>query len=116
MRAVVVGNGLGVHVSRVARPVVARGQLEIIVSRSLISSGTELYYCQRMRQSPELFRLGYCAVGEVVDLGQDVPGPCVGSRVLAMGWQYATHSERICVPKRLVVELPSAVDSDSAVF
>jgi NADPH:quinone reductase len=116
MKAVVVGNGRGVHVSRMPCPVLGPGQIEIVVRRSLVSSGTELHYSDTMRQSRELFRLGYCAVGEVTALARDVAGPRVGSRVLAMGWQHATHSERICVPQRLVVELPAGLDFDSAVF
>jgi predicted dehydrogenase/threonine dehydrogenase-like Zn-dependent dehydrogenase len=56
--------------------------------------------------------LGYCNVGEVIELGKCVSGLKVGDRVASNG----THAEYVSVPKNLVVKVPDTVSDEEAVF
>ncbi len=59
--------------------------------------------------------LGYCAAGEVIESAGDVNGMRPGDRV-ACGGSTANHAEVICVPRNLVVPVPSGVPVDHAAF
>jgi predicted dehydrogenase/threonine dehydrogenase-like Zn-dependent dehydrogenase len=56
--------------------------------------------------------LGYCNVGEVIEVGSGVEGYSVGDRVVSNG----KHAEVVCVPKNLCAKIPSSVDDESAAF
>lgn len=56
--------------------------------------------------------LGYCNVGEVIEIDEGVNGIHVGQRVLSNG----AHAELVTVPKNLCVPIPETVSDDQAVF
>lgn len=56
--------------------------------------------------------LGYCNVGEVVEVGKGVTEFKVGDRVASNG----QHAEYVCVPKNLVARIPDGVSDDGAAF
>ncbi|MCK8493174.1 bi-domain-containing oxidoreductase [Spirosoma sp. RP8] len=56
--------------------------------------------------------LGYCNVGTVVSVGEDVTDLCVGDRVASNG----PHAELVCVPRNLVTPVPDSVSDDEAAF
>ena len=60
--------------------------------------------------------LGYSAAGEVLEVGEGAPEFHVGQRVACAGVGYASHAERIWVPRNLCVPIPENVDYDSASF
>ena len=49
--------------------------------------------------------LGYSCAGEVVEVGEDVPGIACGDRVACAGAGYANHAEFVSVPVNLCVKL-----------
>ena len=56
--------------------------------------------------------LGYCNVGEVIEVGKGVDGFKVGDRVASNG----KHAEVVCVPKNLCAKIPASVNDESAAF
>ncbi len=56
--------------------------------------------------------LGYCNVGEVIDIGEDVYNFSVGDRVVSNG----PHAEIVSIPKNLVAKLPDNVSNEDATF
>lgn len=58
--------------------------------------------------------LGYSAAGVVVESG--CPNFTPGDRVACAGNLYAYHAEIICVPKNLVVKIPSALSFEEAAY
>ena len=56
--------------------------------------------------------LGYCNVGEVIEVGPGVRGFCVGDRVASNG----PHAEIVRVPVNLCARVPDAVSDEQAVF
>ena len=56
--------------------------------------------------------LGYCNVGEVVEVGKGVTEFSVGDRVASNG----NHAEYVCVPKNLVAKKPDNVSDEEAAF
>lgn len=56
--------------------------------------------------------LGYCHVGTVLALGEDVTDLRIGDRVASNG----SHAEVVCVPRNLVALIPDAVSDDEATF
>jgi predicted dehydrogenase/NADPH:quinone reductase-like Zn-dependent oxidoreductase len=56
--------------------------------------------------------MGYCNVGEVVEVGAGVTGFQVGDRVASNG----KHAEMVAVPVNLCARLPEAVDDEAAAF
>lgn len=56
--------------------------------------------------------LGYCNVGEVVEVGKGVTEFMVGDRVASNG----SHAEFVCVPTNLVAKIPNEVSDDEAAF
>jgi len=60
--------------------------------------------------------LGYSAAGEVLEVGDSAQEFQVGQRVAGAGVGYASHAERIWVPRNLCVPIPENVDYDSASF
>jgi predicted dehydrogenase len=60
--------------------------------------------------------LGYSAAGNVLEVGEGAQEFQVGQRVACAGIGYASHAERIWVPRNLCVQIPENVDYDSAAF
>ncbi|NIJ55657.1 bi-domain-containing oxidoreductase [Dyadobacter arcticus] len=60
----------------------------------------------------QLMPLGYCNVGEVIQVGDGVSGFMNGDRVVSNG----PHAEIVCVPANLVTKIPSNVPDEEAVF
>jgi predicted dehydrogenase/threonine dehydrogenase-like Zn-dependent dehydrogenase len=56
--------------------------------------------------------LGYCNVGEVIEVGEDVTGFAVGDRVVSNG----KHAEVVSVPKNLCAKIPAGVPDEDAAF
>ncbi len=56
--------------------------------------------------------LGYCNVGKIVKIGQNVDGFKVGDRVISNG----PHSEYVLVPKNLVSKIPDNISDEEAAF
>jgi predicted dehydrogenase/threonine dehydrogenase-like Zn-dependent dehydrogenase len=56
--------------------------------------------------------LGYCNVGLVLDVGEDVSGFAVGDRVVSNG----RHAEVVSVPKNLCSRIPDSVSDEEAAF
>ena len=56
--------------------------------------------------------MGYCNVGEVVEVGAGVSGFAVGDRVASNG----KHAEMVTVPVNLCAHVPAAVGDDEAAF
>jgi predicted dehydrogenase/threonine dehydrogenase-like Zn-dependent dehydrogenase len=56
--------------------------------------------------------LGYCQVGEVIEVGAGVTDFVVGARVACA----APHADVVCVPQHLCALIPDQVDDDTAVF
>lgn len=56
--------------------------------------------------------MGYCNVGEVVEMGAGVSGYAVGDRVASNG----KHAETVAVPVNLCAKVPDAVDDEAAAF
>lgn len=60
--------------------------------------------------------LGYSCAGEVVEVGEDVPGIVCGDLVACAGAGYANHAEFVSVPSNLCVRLPHGADLKLAAF
>jgi predicted dehydrogenase len=56
--------------------------------------------------------LGYCNVGEVVEVGAGARGFAVGDRVISNG----SHAELVVVPQNLAAKVPDGVASEDAAF
>lgn len=56
--------------------------------------------------------LGYCNVGEVIEVGKGVTEFLIGDRVISNG----NHAEFVCVPKNLVAKIPINVTDEEAAF
>lgn len=56
--------------------------------------------------------LGYCNVGEVIEVGSGVSEFKKGDRVASNG----SHAEYVCVPKNLVAAIPDTVSDEQAAF
>nr|MDZ8059830.1 zinc-binding dehydrogenase [Nostoc sp. EkiNYC01] len=116
MKAIVANKDAKISIKEISSPQLQDGQIEIRTSCSLISPGTELHYVNEAAKNNTDHYLGYCASGYVEKIGYNVNGFSIGDRVIAMGWQYAIHAERICVPQKLCVVIPDSLPFDKAVF
>lgn len=65
-----------------------------------------------LRRLDQLLPLGYCNVGEIVAIGEDVEGYTIGDRVVSNG----AHAEMVCVPVNLIAKVPPNVPDEEAVF
>ncbi|MDD1012701.1 alcohol dehydrogenase catalytic domain-containing protein [Pseudomonas rubra] len=91
-------------------------EVQVAVDYTLVSPGTERHYIRQVARSGEQLPLGYCAAGVVSGVGAQVDQFTPGDRVVAMGWNIATHSNWINVPQRLVCRVPDALSLDQAVL
>ncbi len=60
----------------------------------------------------EPLAMGYCNVGEVLEVGPQVQGFAVGDRVISNG----KHAEIVQVPQHLCAKVPTDVSTEDAVF
>jgi predicted dehydrogenase/threonine dehydrogenase-like Zn-dependent dehydrogenase len=60
----------------------------------------------------QVVALGYCNVGEVIDVGAGVTDIQIGNRVVSNG----PHAEIVCVARNLLAKIPDNVTDDEAVF
>ncbi len=60
----------------------------------------------------EPVQLGYCNVGKVIQVGNNVEGFKIGDRVISNG----NHAEIVNVPKNLCAKIPKNVSDNEAVF
>src|SRR5882672_235471 len=56
--------------------------------------------------------LGYCNVGEVIEVGRGVEGFALGDRVASNG----PHAQVVRVPRNLCAKVPDQVDDETAAF
>ena len=56
--------------------------------------------------------MGYCNVGEVIDVGANVSGFQIGDRVASNG----AHAEYVCIPQNLCAKIPQNVTNEQATF
>ncbi|HBY93364.1 MAG: zinc-binding dehydrogenase [Ardenticatenaceae bacterium] len=106
------------HVELLSRALAPPGpsEIQVAVTRTLISAGTELDYLHAVipgRLRPDVtFPVypGYSSVGRVVAAGQEVTGVAVGERVLTMG----PHADYQNVAAETVVRVPTPISDDVA--
>jgi predicted dehydrogenase len=60
--------------------------------------------------------LGYSSAGTVIEVGRDVTGITVGTRVACAGAGFAVHGEIVSVPRNLCVPIPSRADGSLVPF
>ncbi len=65
-----------------------------------------------LRKLDQPIELGYCHVGEVVEVGAGVSGFAIGDRVTSNGH----HAELVSVPANLCARVPDAVHDETAAF
>ena len=113
------GSGRGIiEKQQVAPP--APGQVQVEVSASLISPGTELGRVAGMRQAPKpdnaARAFGYACAGRVVAAGDGVDTTRVGARVACMGASYAQHANINNVPVNLTALIPDQISDEEGAF
>jgi len=64
------------------------------------------------RKLDEPLPLGYCNMGEVLEVGSGITDLAPGERVICNG----NHAEVVCVPRNLVAKVPEHVSDESAAF
>ena len=64
------------------------------------------------RKLDEPLPLGYCNVGEVIEVGPGVSEFQLGDRVVSNG----PHAEIVCVPRNLCAKIPEGVTDEAAAF
>ena len=65
-----------------------------------------------VRNKLEQLPLGYCNVGEILEVGRGVEGFAVGDRVASNG----KHAEVMSVPRNLCAKVPEGVSDEAATF
>ncbi|WAC11262.1 bi-domain-containing oxidoreductase [Dyadobacter pollutisoli] len=65
-----------------------------------------------LQRLDQLIPLGYCNVGDVMEVGEDVAHFRRGDRVVSNG----LHAEMVCVPANLVAKVPDDVTDEEAAF
>lgn len=93
------------------RPDQVRKVMDTVAREGVVSA----YHKVKTRLG-ELSTMGYSAGGVVEGVGAGVTGIETGDRVACAGGGYASHAERLWVPKNLVVRVPEAVSSEAAAF
>jgi predicted dehydrogenase/threonine dehydrogenase-like Zn-dependent dehydrogenase len=93
------------------RPDQVRKVLDTVAREGVASA----YHKVKTRLS-ELSPMGYSAAGVVEGVGAGVTGIESGDLVACAGGGYASHAERLWVPRNLVVRVPDGVGSEAAAF
>jgi len=86
------------------------------VLQSVLRDGLTLTRARVARKLESQVALGYSCAGIVEAVGQGVDDLAVGQRVACAGAGYASHAERVWVPKNLVVPVPDGVSFEHAAF
>ena len=92
----------------------AKGQpdkINEVIQKLKIDGFIETYKAIQNKLS-EPFPLGYCNVGEIIEVGDDITEFQVGDRVVSNG----PHAEIVLVPKNLCAIIPDEVPYNHAVF
>ena len=96
------------------------GQVQVEVTASLISPGTELGRVAAMRVSPKPDAaprsFGYACAGKVIATGEGVRADLVGTRVACMGAGYAQHANVDNVPVNLTAVIPDGLSDEQGAF
>lgn len=93
------------------------GHVQVKITHSGISTGTELLTLDTHLESDLQFRMGYQAAGVVASAGEgmaDTYKP--GDRVACYGGPYVYHASHINVPRHLLTPMPDNVDDRHAAF
>jgi len=95
-------------------PTPAAGELLITTTTSLVSPGTERAFFLGLPNATHSYPLvtGYCAVGEVVQIGDEVQGWQIGDRVVCDG----THSSHLALKANRCFRLPAGLTEEAATF
>lgn len=107
-------SGVGLHWDDM--PEIRDTEVLVRVTHSLVSPGTERHYISELRNKDARLALGYCAVGVVVATGSLVEHVRRDDDVLAMGWNIATHSNYIAVPRKLVCKMDRSTKPEYAIL
>ncbi|HSJ25427.1 MAG TPA: bi-domain-containing oxidoreductase [Longimicrobiales bacterium] len=86
------------------------------VLQSMARDGVAATRARVRRKLDSHVALGYSCAGVVEAVGEGVDDIEVGMRVACAGAGYASHAERVWVPKNLVVPVPDDVAFDHAAF
>jgi predicted dehydrogenase/threonine dehydrogenase-like Zn-dependent dehydrogenase len=95
----------------VERPDQVRKVLDTVASEGVASA-----YRKVRTRLGALSPMGYSAAGVVEAVGEGVTGLTPGDLVSCAGSGYASHAERLWVPKNLVARVPEGVPSEAAAF
>ncbi len=108
----IVAKGQQVHIAYGTKPSIKPCYLLIKTLHSVISPGTELSLIgiSEDREIP----LGYSAVGEVIECGEDVNDYQKGDIVACYGAPYVGHSDCLLVPTTLCAKVPAGVEPKEA--
>jgi polar amino acid transport system substrate-binding protein len=93
-----------------------RPDLVMTLFRRLQTAGVSSVVATVRAKLDRALALGYSAAGEVLEVGAGAQEFQVGQRVACTGLGYASHAERIWVPKNLCVPIPQDVGYDAAAF
>ena len=129
MKQIYKDNAGKIIIKETSEPVIKEGFVKIKTQYSLISSGTETrsltegqgLFKTILKKSSSLGRknadaspLGYCAVGEVLEIGSDVLEVGIGDKVVCSGFGYAVHAETVMAPKNLVCCVPEGLELEAS--
>jgi threonine dehydrogenase-like Zn-dependent dehydrogenase len=123
-RNVAVLNGDGsIRLMEFPIPELTQGMIQITVSCSLVSPGTELKGWDALaaqKTTPSLLekpkKFGYSLAGTVEKIGEGVTRLKIGQRVAAVGAGYALHSNIAVVPQNLCIAIPDSVEEGEAAY
>jgi predicted dehydrogenase len=94
-----------------ARPEQVKKVLQVAKTQGVVTA------YQAARRALEMpVALGYCAAGEVIEIGAGVTGFEIGAKVACGGAGFANHAEVVIVPKNLAVPIPDDVTMRQACF
>ncbi|MEO4052552.1 zinc-binding alcohol dehydrogenase [Solibacillus sp. CAU 1738] len=113
MKTIMAING-NVEVVKQQIPELAPAYVLVKTKYTAISPGTEMLLLGNSIDNS--LRLGYSAVGEVVEVGEQVDNVEVGDIVACYGAPYVGHSSFLHVPKTLVAKVPAHIPMQNAAF
>ncbi len=94
-----------------SRPDLVRQVIEKIRTEGLLATLNKV----RLRLAAPI-PLGYSSAGVVVEVSENVSEFAVGDRVACAGFGYASHADRIFVPKNLATPLPATLSFEEGAF
>lgn len=113
MKSIIAKDG---KIEIVAQPIPDCAAAYVLVKTkyTAISPGTEMLLLKEsINQSVQL---GYSAVGEVIEVGEQVENIQVGDIVACYGAPYVGHSSFLHVPKTLIAKVPAHIPMQYAAF